>query len=440
MKTVAASLVGALAFSTTTALAAVAPVAEKRDSVTPVTVKGNAFFKGDERFYIRGIDYQPGGSSQLKDPIAEPETCKRDIKKFKELGANTIRIYSVDNSVNHDECMDALAEEEIYLVLDVNTPDYSLNREDPHPSYNEVYLQNIFATMEAFAKYPNTLAFFSGNEVINDGPTSASAPYVKAVTRDMRRYLRERGLRKIPVGYSAADVNENRQQMAEYMNCGPEIERSDFFAFNDYSWCSPSSFEGSGWAEKVETYKNYGIPLFLSEYGCTKTKRTFEEVEALYSKEMTGVYSGGLVYEYSQEDGRNYGLVEIKGDTVSDLPDFKALKSAFEKTANPEGDGGYNSTGGASGCPAKEGKTFDVKDDSLPALPVKAEQYFKDGPGKGVGFGGDGSQTAGTPSEDMLEPGTTTGSGSSPSETGAAGTIRVAAGLLIAPLVAAFLA
>lgn len=98
-----------------------------------------------------------GGSSKLKDPIAEPETCKRDIKKFKELGANTIRIYSVDNSVNHDECMDALAEAGIYLVLDVNTPEYSLNRDKPHPSYNEVYLQNVFATMEAFAKYKNTL-------------------------------------------------------------------------------------------------------------------------------------------------------------------------------------------------------------------------------------------------------------------------------------------
>lgn len=41
MKTVAASLVGALAFTATTALAAVAPVAEKRADVTPITVKGN---------------------------------------------------------------------------------------------------------------------------------------------------------------------------------------------------------------------------------------------------------------------------------------------------------------------------------------------------------------------------------------------------------------
>lgn len=35
----------------------------KRATVTPITTKGNAFFKGEERFYVRGIAYQPGGSS-----------------------------------------------------------------------------------------------------------------------------------------------------------------------------------------------------------------------------------------------------------------------------------------------------------------------------------------------------------------------------------------
>ena len=180
-----------------------APSIKARDDVTAVTVKGNAFFKGDERFYMRGVDYQPGGSSKLSDPIADAEGCKRDIEKFKDLGLNTIRVYSVDNSQNHDECMNALADAGIYLVLDVNTPKYSLNRASPKVSYNENYLQYIFATVDAFAGYKNTLAFFSGNEVINDGPSSKAAPYVKAVTRDLRQYIRSRNYREIPVGYSA---------------------------------------------------------------------------------------------------------------------------------------------------------------------------------------------------------------------------------------------
>jgi hypothetical protein len=53
----------------TTAIAAIlaasvaatpAAIEKRATSVTPVTVKGNAFFAGDKRFYIRGVDYQPG--------------------------------------------------------------------------------------------------------------------------------------------------------------------------------------------------------------------------------------------------------------------------------------------------------------------------------------------------------------------------------------------
>lgn len=158
--------------------------------------------------------------------------------------------------------MNALAAKGIYLILDVNSPLYSINRGDPAPSYNDVYLQSVFATIDAFANYPNTLAFFSGNEVINQTTASTvAAPYIKAVTRDMRQYIGDRGYRKIPVGYSAADVTTNRYETAEYMNCGSDDERSDFFAFNDYSWCDPSSYQQSGWDQKVALFKNYSLPI-----------------------------------------------------------------------------------------------------------------------------------------------------------------------------------
>ncbi|KAF7716822.1 1,3-beta-glucanosyltransferase [Penicillium ucsense] len=437
MKGAISSVAVALSLGAQSVLAAPSNVAERGSGVTPITVKGNAFFKGNERFYIRGVDYQPGGSSKLADPIADAESCKRDIKNFQDLGLNTIRVYSVDNSANHDECMKALAEAGIYLVLDVNTPKYSLNRANPAPSYNDVYLQYIFATVDKFSRYDNTLAFFSGNEVINDGPSSVAAPYIKAVTRDLRNYLKEQKLRQVPVGYSAADVDTNRLEMAEYMNCGTADERSDFFAFNDYSWCDPSSFTTSGWDQKVKNFTGYGLPLFLSEYGCNTNKRQFQEVAALYDTKMTGVYSGGLVYEYSQEDS-NYGLVNIKGSDVTPLPDYKALKSALDKTANPQGDGNYNKTGGANPCPKKNSPNWDVDSTgSLPTIPKPAEKYLKDGAGKGVGFSGKGSQWAGTPSSsNSTGNGSSSSSGSSSASTtsGAAGqTSSAAASGLVKP-------
>lgn len=185
--------------------------------------------------------------------------------------------------------------------------------------------------------------------------------------------------------------------MAQYMNCGSDDERSDFFAFNDYSWCDPSSFTQSGWDQKVKNFTGYGLPLFLSEYGCNTNKRQFQEVGSLYSTSMSAVYSGGLVYEYSQE-GNNYGLVTINGDSVSEDSDYKALKTALAGTSDPQGDGGYNKTGGASGCPAEDLPNWAVSNDELPAIPAPAQKYFTSGAGTGPGFSGSGSQGAGTPS------------------------------------------
>lgn len=169
----------------------------------------------------------------------------------------------------------------------------------------------------------------------------------------------------------------------------------------------------------------------LSEYGCNKNKREFEEVKALYGSDMTPVYSGGLVYEYSQEEA-DYGLVDISGNTVTERPDFTALKSAFAGTANPTGDGGYKSSGSASPCPAKS-DIWEVEDPTiLPNIPSGATKYMTSGAGAGPGNkGSTGSQTAGGASTGWS---TTSSSGSTTSGSASSATSsKAAAGNLQVP-------
>lgn len=220
------------------------------------------------------------------------------------------------------------------------------------------------------------------------------------------------------------------------MNCGPDDERSDFFAFNDYSWCDPSSFTKSGWDDKVKKFSHYGLPLFLSEYGCNTNKREFNEVSALYSKKMTPVYSGGLVYEYSEEPS-HYGLVKIQDGKAKELDDFKTLANAFKNTPNPDGDGGYNKTGGANACPKKNAPSWDVDEsDQLPAIPEPAKKYMKEGAGKAPGFSGSGSQNAGSQSTGIAEPGSgaVPSDGASSSGGSSSGSPDAAAGLQVPPM------
>lgn len=364
----------------------VAALASTASALTSITTKGNAFFKGNDRFFIRGVDYQPGGSSSSTDPLSDKTTCQRDVEKFKDLGINTIRVYAVDNSKDHDDCMKLLSDAGIYLILDLNTPHSSIARTNTACSYNSAYLQNIFATVDEFANYDNVLGFFAGNEVINSNNNTETAKYVKATIRDLKSYIKARKYRAIPVGYSAADVSENRLQAAQYFNCGGSGARADFFGINDYSWCGKSSFTQSGYSEKVDMYKNVTIPMFLSEFGCNEVSgsRPFTEIEAIYSDKMTSVFSGGLVYEYTQEDNK-YGLVKVVSDSeVTELDDYKNLKAEYSKTKNPT-DNNFKSSDSTSECPAVKSGTWD-SDDKLPNMPEDAKQYLKKGAGKAGGF------------------------------------------------------
>lgn len=331
--------------------------------------------------------YQPGGAADAADPLLDIDSLTRDIENFKTLGINTIRVYTVDNSQNHDEGMGLLADAGIYLALDVNSPKFSLNRADVFLSYNEKYLQSVFATVDSFANYTNTLLFFSGNEVINDKETTSVAPYIRSVTRDIKNYLNARGYRSIPVGYSSADVSDNIEQQLQYFDCGDDSSAVDFFAFNDYSWCDPSDFVTSGWQTKVQRYTGYGIPMFLSEFGCIENDRAWGEVAALYSTNMSSVFSGGLAYEYSTE-ANGYGIVDISDGKVETNEDFDQLKTAYAAAKDPEGDGGYSTNTTASTCPAQSDE-WDVANLLIPAPPSGVDTYMENGAGTGPGLSDD---------------------------------------------------
>lgn len=90
---------------------------------------------------------------------------------------------------------------------------------------------------------------------------------------------------------------------------------------------------------------------------------------------MTGVFSGGLVYEFTQEPN-NFGLVQVSANGTYDekLVDYDNLKKKYEATENPTGDGGYQQNLPASTCPAET----DVwqASNTLPDLPSAASQYM----------------------------------------------------------------
>ncbi|PNS18641.1 hypothetical protein CAC42_5180 [Sphaceloma murrayae] len=312
-------------------------------ALPPIEVRGSNFVDSStgERFAVLGVDYQPGGQGAYGtgkgDPLSNADACLRDAVIMQRLGVNTIRCYNIDSSLNHDQCMSIFDMAGIYVVLDVNSPlsGESIDRSNPSGTYTADYLSHIFAVVEAFKNYPNLLAFFAGNEVINDLPTAKdNPPVMRAVQRDLKNYIARHAPRKIPVGYSAADVREILQDTWAYVQCNNNNDNSsaDFFGLNSYSWCGgDATFDTSGYDDLVKMFASTSIPIFFSEYGCNEVMpRVFDEVQALYGPNMTTL-SGGLIYEYSSE-GNNYGLVTINSNGSLNLgTDFVNLLGQYNK-------------------------------------------------------------------------------------------------------------
>jgi 1,3-beta-glucanosyltransferase GAS3 len=257
------------------------------------------------------------------------------------LGINTIRVYNLDPSLDHDLCASIFNAVGIYLLLDVNSPlpHESLNPEDLAGSYDSEYLKRTFAVVEAFHNFPNTLGFFGGNEVldkIENGDTVP--PYLRAVTRDLKNYIAKHSPRAIPVGYSAAAIKELLVDSLSYLQCvigGSKDDPSkiDFFGLNTYAWCEEDdTLDTSGYRVLISKFSDSKIPVFFSEYGCNRVSpRVFNEVGALYGPDMAPVMSGGLVYEYAQEPN-NYGLVALnQNGTAQLLADYDHLQAQYNK-------------------------------------------------------------------------------------------------------------
>ncbi|KAF1984045.1 carbohydrate-binding module family 43 protein [Aulographum hederae CBS 113979] len=357
---IAASAVAATAFFSS---------AVSAQQVDPIVIKGSKFFykTNGTQFFMKGVAYQqeigPGGASSAdttdgsrapnyQDPLANEAACRRDVPILQQLQTNTIRVYAIDPTKDHDPCMSLLANAGIYVVADLSQPDESIDRNSPQ--WDDTLYERYTAVVDSLAKYNNVLGFFAGNEVSNQANNTDASAFVKAAVRDMKSYIKQKQYRTIGVGYATNDDKEIREQLADYFNCGDPAEAIDFWGYNIYSWCGDSSYTESGFDQRTDEFASYSVPVFFAEYGCnTVQPRKFTEVQALYGRQMTPVWSGGIVYMYFQE-ANDYGLVTVSGNTVSKLPDFTALSRQIA-SVTPSGVqmSAYNPTNtAAASCPS----------------------------------------------------------------------------------------
>ncbi|KAF3912768.1 hypothetical protein ABW20_dc0106464 [Dactylellina cionopaga] len=284
-------------------------------AIAPLTIKGNKFFNSvtGDQFYIKGVAYQLRAKT---DPLVDKAQCELDAALMKTLGVNTIRVYQTDASANHDDCMQVFGDNGIYLFVDLANYETGINEDNPYWSQGQ--LSSFAATLDAFAKYENTVGFWIGNEVITKAAGERAVYFIAAAVADIKTHVKNKNYdHPIYIGYASTDNADTRPYVQNYLACehggfGNRDSSIDFYGVNAYEWCNPTdTFETSGYSRLTGYLKaaNFDIPAFFSEDGCnTAPPRLFEDMYSIYGSNMTDWWSGSIVYEWINESNK-YGLV-----------------------------------------------------------------------------------------------------------------------------------
>jgi len=307
-------------------------------SNTPAILKGKRFYKSDtgEYFPVKGIAYYPrpneGDLSEYSSSVdffteEFRSLWEADIRHLRQLGVNTIRIYAVNPSQNHDAFMCALQQNNIYAIVGLlaDCLDCSVGVDEAPACYPTGLKTRGQWVINEFSRYANTLAFSAGNEVTlyarEWGQVNMNAGCQKKFLRDMRQYVEScSGVlntilpRKVPIGMVNWDYERELQSL--YFNCQTDptdaLETPEWYGLNSYQHCDPDDLL-LGWVQLRQDFESYNlpVPVVVAEYGCRErgfptidqfeAQRTWQQVDALYNPTYSEVFAGGVVFEFSAE-------------------------------------------------------------------------------------------------------------------------------------------
>ena len=304
-----------------TAIAVRQPMSAGAESAA-LRVQGKFFFAGEAKFFVKGVTYGPFPSGPDGTQFPGRETVTRDFRLMAEMGANTLRVFTVPPVW----LLDLAAAAGLKVLAGIPWSQH-ITFLDSAPVQTEI-IRTVVEAVRGLGRHPAILAYLVGNEIPPDMVRWHGPERVRAFLKKLVGAIKEIH----PEGL----VSYANFPSTEYLT----IDFTDFLCFNVYLHDEPA------FRRYLSRLHNLAVdrPLVLTEFGIDSLREGTGEQARILSWQLRTAFemgvAGAFVFAWTDEWFTGGHLVEDWAFGLVDRerapkPAFAAVRERYQGPIPP---------------------------------------------------------------------------------------------------------
>jgi len=278
-----------------------------------IRVSGKFFFRGAEKFFVKGVTYGPFAPASHGTQFPEPGQVARDFAQMAQLGANTVRVFTAPPVWLLDEALKA----GLKVLAGIPWSQHVTFLDDP--AIEKQILDSVGSTVRGLGRHPAIFAYLVGNEIPPDMVRWHGPDKVRGFLKQLAALIKEID----PAGL----VSYANFPSTEYLT----LDFGDFVCFNIYLHQEPA------FRRYIARLHNLAVdrPLVLTEFGIDSMREGEDHQAEILSWQVRTAFemgcAGAFVFAWTDDWFTGGHLIE---DWAFGLVDrARNPKPAFEAVA-----------------------------------------------------------------------------------------------------------
>jgi glycosyltransferase involved in cell wall biosynthesis len=258
--------------SVETASVAVDPMSRAPTAHGEIRVQGKFFFRGSEKYFVKGVTYGPFPVGSHGHQVPEREMVEKDFALMREAGINTVRVFIVPPVW----LLDAAERHALKVLVGIPWSQHVTFLDSAEVAAD--CRRMVLAGVRACERHPAVFAYLIGNEIPPDMVRWHGADRVRAFLKEL----------------VAAVKREDPGRLVSYANFPSTeyltIDFTDFLCFNVYL-----HNEGA-FRRYIARLHNLAVdrPLVLTEFGVDSMREGEEEQKHILSWQVRTAFEMGV--------------------------------------------------------------------------------------------------------------------------------------------------